>query len=215
MLHEEVEQFSLNADVPRGSLDLPHFARRLKSLNVAWGALAPGDCSDSRLEELGLIGFAAKSIREVPALTSLTGLFLQEARRLHDLEGINRFPALVQLSVHAARRMVDIRQVTDLPLLRELEFSECVSIGDISALQQCLALEELTLSDCRNIHSMAPLSQHPRLEVLQADGSTRVTDDDLSPILTIPHLRHLALASRRSYHPSVHEVRTQRNLTGA
>jgi hypothetical protein len=42
-------------------------------------------------------------------------------------------------------------------------------------------------------------------------GTTKVLDNDLTPLVGLPKLRELRMKSRRSYRPSVKEV--QRNIT--
>lgn len=54
------------------------------------------------------------------------------------------------------------------------------------------------------VHRYFPRSLD-RVGELEA-AETRVADDDLSPLASMPHLRRLAIASRRSYRPSVAEL---------
>jgi internalin A len=69
-----------------------------------------------------------------------------------------------------------------------------------------VGLSFLGASDCREIDSLGPLISLENLEVLYAFGTTRIVDNDLSPLLALPRLREVRLKDRREYKPRKFEI---------
>ena len=68
-------------------------------------------------------------------------------------------------------------------------------------------LKVLDISDCGDIASLHPLSPLKRLEEFYCYGTTKIVDNDLSPLSSLPALRELRIKPRRSYHPTEAEIR--------
>lgn len=202
-----VKSLALNGTAcARGALRLaalPH----LSEIAVSWEHVDVGEGLPSQLRRLTVLEFSATRIDAIPASAQLSGLALYGARKMGDLGGVERFPALTSLEVYGGYNLTDVGAVVELPRLAMLEFEACKKLGRLDSIGRCRGLTRLRVGESGSIDSLAPLRDHAALEQLWAWGSTRIVDDDLSPLLTIPRLRELFLASRRSYRPSVGEVK--------
>jgi hypothetical protein len=88
---------------------------------------------------------------------------------------------------------------------REVHLESC-RISDLSSVASAGGLRFLNASDCGKIESLRPLCGLDDLEILWVYGTTKVLDDDLTPIAALPRLRELRLMSRKTYRPSVEDV---------
>src|SRR5262249_7644923 len=93
--------------------------------------------------------------------------------------------------------------------LTELEFESCLGICSLVNLTR-LDLTWLGLNDCGRIDSLHPIAALQRLERFHAWESTRILDDDLTPLIELPALRKIAMRDRATYRPRVREI--QRTL---
>ena len=98
------------------------------------------------------------------------------------------------------------------PVLRALALGGCRQVTELDAVSACEALEELDVSECGVVSSLSPIAGLDRLNRLYLYGSTRVADGDLSPLLGLHRLRDLRMASRRTYAPSLAEVKRRLGL---
>lgn len=127
-------------------------------------------------------------------------------QRLTDLNGVRRFPALEMLSISNGRRLHDLAGIESLPELRRLHFSGCTRVGDFTGVGACTGLTDLWLSDCADVDSIGFLRNLPGLTSFGANGTTKVVDGDLGPVLELQHLCEVAITRRRHYRPRVPEV---------
>ena len=79
------------------------------------------------------------------------------------------------------------------------------SLDDIAKL---VRLSHLGIANSGEIRSLAPVSQMTELSTLYAWGTTRIADNDLSPLLGLTALTDLRIRPRSSYNPSVAEIKT-------
>lgn len=90
-------------------------------------------------------------------------------------------------------------------MLRRLDLPQA-RWPDLSPLASQRDLSLLNASECGDLASLSPLRELSDISTLWLFGTTRVVDDDLSPLCDLPRLRELRMRSRRSYHPSVEVV---------
>jgi hypothetical protein len=81
-----------------------------------------------------------------------------------------------------------------------------MGIDDLDQVRKLSGLNWFGISNSGPIESLAPLESLQRLETLHAWGTTRVTDNDLAPLLRLPKLKELRMRDRREYSPRVSEV---------
>jgi len=137
---------------------------------------------------------------------SLEDIRLKGAPRLESLYGIDQFE-LTRLHVALARELEDIDALAHARgSLHEVDFETCLGLYDIESLGQLVWLRFLGISDCGRIRSLVPLANLTQLESLDAWGSTRVEDDDLSALLRLPQLKEVRMRDRTTYRPRVKEV---------
>jgi len=79
-------------------------------------------------------------------------------------------------------------------------------VGDFSRAGECRELTDLWLVDCGEVQSIAFVRNLENLSSFGANGTTKVVDGDLEPLLELRHLRKVAIARRRHYRPKVPDV---------
>ncbi len=111
------------------------------------------------------------------------------------------------LSVLGARRLSDIADIEALaPSIRRFELEACPRVDSLEAVATLERLIWLGVSDCKEIDSLRPLTGLIALEVLYAFGTTRILDNDLSPLTRLPRLRQIRMKDRREYKPRLFEI---------
>lgn len=178
-------------------------------LTISFALLAPGPWPQ-RLERVSFIDGSPKTLDDLPRSTSVRSLTLSG---LKTLDGLERFPHLRQLALSRTRHLDGLGPLQYVHDLEFLELNRAAGLPPLDPIADLLALSKLWLLDCGRVPSLKPLAGHPSLVDLLAYGSTDVQDGDLAPLLTIPRLRRLALASRRKYRPKVSDVVRERGLT--
>lgn len=83
---------------------------------------------------------------------------------------------------------------------------KCVRIDAIDDTEPLVGLRFLGVSDCGDVVTLAPVRSLVALEAFYAWGSTRVSDNDLSPLLSLPRLREIRMRDRRTYRPHVADL---------
>jgi len=207
-LGETLEHLSVQAS-PTATVDLaalPH----LRSLGAAWPAIRESFHSLDGLERLVTWEFDQEDLTSFESNVQLQELTLKGAPRLQSLEGASTLALLSTLRVALARELTDISELGALTRsLRELEFETCLGIERIEDVRPLTGLRVLGVNDCGRIESLRPLAAVQELEVFDAWESTRILDNDLSPLTRLPRLREVRMRARREYRPSLAEVVAQ------
>ena len=112
------------------------------------------------------------------------------------------------LGIAGARRLTDFDVLRSTgPTMRELDIESCPQLDALEALSTLRDLRYLGISQCGSIRSLEPIVSLSRLETLYAWGTTRIEDNDLSPLLQLPALKEIRMRSRRGYQPSLADVK--------
>lgn len=164
-----------------GSEHLPDKLEAISYFGCPWRTLDPLSTTRS----LRSVNIDGRRVADISALSACTDL---RRMRLNYLQVENPF---LEAELHKLERLA-------------LEASRVVrSLEGISENAQ--ALKFLELSDIPRLNSLAPLAGNRSLSLLSLTGSTRVADDDLSPLLCIPRLK-ARVRPFRSYKPRVEEL---------
>jgi len=199
-----LEELSIQA-APSTQLDLatlPH----LTSLAAAWDEVKDTLHEPEALKELVVFEYDEIDLQPLAVQPRLVHIELKAAPRLESLYGVDHF-ALRRLHVALARGLEDIDALAHgSPSLHEVDFETCLGLYHIEGLGQLRRLRFLGISDCGRIPSLEPLANLTKLECLDAWGSTRVEDSDLSPLLRLPRLKEVRMRDRREYRPRLREI---------
>jgi hypothetical protein len=193
---------------PRSHLELDQFPC-LTKLSADWKQVRGTITDAARLSTLTLRRYSEEDLRPLIGSSRLTQVDLEHYPQVHSLEGAEELGRLTGLGVYYARKLTDISALARCREagLRRLELQASSGFAQIGCISRLRALERLNLSDCRVIESVTPLRPLRRLRELWMWGSTRVLDDDLSPLLTLRGLVSLRMMNRRTYVPSVRDVK--------
>lgn len=104
--------------------------------------------------------------------------------------------------------MDDFGPLAEIVNLRELHLESCRLLLDLSPIASSRQLRFLNVAECGDIASLRPLAGIADLEIAWMYGTTRVLDDDLTPLAGLLHLAELRMKSRKSYRPSVEQLRS-------
>jgi internalin A len=200
-----LEELSVQAG-PRAELDLGAFPR-LRSIATTWDSIRGTLSRADRLESVIAVEFDEIDLHAFRDLFTLRRLTIKDAPLLESLSGIGDLGELAVLEIVLARRLRDIGELTLLSsTLVELGFDDCPSLDAIDEVETLVGLRRLGVSDCGRIASLAPVEALRQLELLYAWGSTRVEDNDLSPLTRLPRLHEIRMRDRREYRPRVAEL---------
>ncbi len=183
---------------------LPH----LRILAASWRQVRQTIGSAEKLEKCLLLSYEEVDLTPLGALTSLSSLALKDHPAVASLAGLDRLPWLTDLGIYSARDLEDLSELrrTASPTLQRLQLESCRRIETLEAIACCEALTFLNAGDCGDIASLQPIARLGRLESLYLYESTRIVDNDLTPITKLPRLRDFRMRSRRSYVPSVPDL---------
>jgi hypothetical protein len=111
-------------------------------------------------------------------------------------------------------QIVGARELVDLSPLdaaaessAEFEIQTCRAVSAIDDLGCLHELLLLGINDCGRIDTIRPIAELQKLRCFLAWESTRVVDNDLSPLLALPELVEIRMRDRRDYKPKVREIR--------
>lgn len=190
---------------PAATIDLGKFPL-LKRVSAEWIQVRSsiGECPG--LTDLFLRAYSEIDLGPLRWNSQLVRLRFKDRPRLLSLAGLEALQSIEHLGVYLA----PLRDITALSALapnqlRELHLESC-RIRDLSPAADSHGLRLLNASDCGDMESVHPLGRLSHLEVLWLFGTTRVLDEDLSPIAELPELRELRMRSRKTYRPSVEDV---------
>jgi internalin A len=204
-LADSLEELSVQA-AEHAELDLaalPH----LRSVAGEWGLIGPTLGSVDELRSVITWRFAEVDLHAFRGHLDLERLTIKEAPYLESLSGIGELPDLAVLEIVLARKLVDISDVVGLAeSLHEFKLEDCRAIDAIDEVASLVNLRFLEVGDCGGVESLRPMATLEQLEELYAWGSTKILDNDLSPLARLPRLREIRMQDRRSYKPRVAEL---------
>jgi internalin A len=204
-LADSLEELSVQA-AEHAELDLaalPH----LRSVAGEWGLIGPTLGSVDELRSVITWRFAEVDLHAFRGHLDLELLTINEAPYLESLSGIGELPDLAVLEIVLARKLVDISDVVGLAeSLHEFKLEDCRAIDAIDEVASLVNLRFLEVGDCGGVESLRPMATLEQLEELYAWGSTKILDNDLSPLARLPRLREIRMQDRRSYKPRVAEL---------
>lgn len=140
-------------------------------------------------------GVSSQPIADLAALEelSIANSAIVEARHLAVLSRL-RFLGLYNL-----KRLSSLLGLQELVKLEALEVNGCKAIKRIDELSPLVHLRRLQLNDDGPIASLAPLRSAVSLEDVLFYESTNIVDGDLTPLTSLPRLRHISFQNRRHY----------------
>jgi hypothetical protein len=189
---------------------LPH----LRTVEAAWDAIRDTLYGPDYLTGLVTFGYEEPDLEPLAAQPSLQTIRLETADRLETLAGIERLPTVTSLRVLGARQLHDIDPVEAArETLRELELQSCPSINDIAPIATLTELRLLGINNCGRIRSIEGVENLAKLEILLGWESTRIEDNDLSPLLRLPRLREIRIRDRRDYRPRLAAIKDQLGIS--
>jgi Leucine-rich repeat (LRR) protein len=159
----------------------------LESLKLAWARLRDVELLGriQSLKDLNL--FHAEGVRNLHFVAGLPRLEkLATPRDIEGLEGVDRIPALRELSI-AMTRVSSLRQVASVRTLESFDASHSEWLRDVSPLAGLPVLSRVKVGFTK-VSDLAPMSTLPSLEHLDI-RLTRVKD--LSPLAGCRKLTHL------------------------
>lgn len=139
-----------------------------------------------------------KDFRAMSMMISLESLSLASPK-LETLQGIEALAGLTFLGLYVARRLTSVEGVQAVPNLVQLEVNDCPKVRDIAPLGALHQLRVLHLCNDGDIETIGPLRELKNLEQFLFYESTNVLDGDLSPLKSLPRLRHVTFMDRKHY----------------
>lgn len=193
---------------PSLKLDLGHLPG-LRSVSAAWPQVSASIGAASDVQIAFLRGYQPVDLTPLAAMRNLTELQMKDRPKLKSLAGLSALPKLRLIGVYLANDLADIEDLAERSEIEDLALEACRKIARIDALAGCRGLRRLNLSECGDITSLHPIRALTNLEQVSLFGSTKIADDDLSPLAELPRLQRLRMKSRRSYRPSVEEIQAR------
>jgi internalin A len=204
-LGASLEELSVQA-APGAGLALAELPY-LRSISGEWGMLRDALTAVQQLRSVRTWQFDEADLRAFRDHVQLERLSIREAPHLESLAGAADLPDLAVLGVFLARKLNNISDVAEhAASLRHLEFEDCGGIDLLDDVEGLVKLRFLAVSDCGEIESLGPVGPLEEIEVLHAWGTTRIVDEDLSPLERLPRLREIRMRDRPGYKPRVSDL---------
>jgi hypothetical protein len=211
-LGDTLEDFSVQV-AASAEVDLAGVPR-LTKLGAWWDAVKATLHQLDRLEELVVMDYEETDLRPLAVQQSLTSVRVKVAPLLETLDGAEDLPSLSNVGVVAARELRDIGALVAVTgSLVEVKFESCLDIDQLDDLGQLDGLRFLGVSDCGRVESLRPLEGLVSLETLYMWGSTRILDNDLSPLLRLTRLGEIRMRDRADYRPRLADIKTSLGIT--
>jgi internalin A len=203
-LGDSLKELSVQA-APAAVLDLAGLDQ-LASIAGEWHVLRETLGSVDDLQRVVTWRFDEVDLHAFRDHVGLQRLTIKDAPYLESLSGVTDLAQLSELAVLLARSLRDVGDISELRSLGELELQRCDALTRLDDVDALVGLRFLGFSDCGEIDTLAPVAGLQQLEVFYAWGSTRVLDNDLSPLSHLPNLREIRMRDRRNYRPRVAEL---------
>ncbi len=175
-------------------------------VSASWEQIEESVGDAPQLESLYSGNYAAEDLLPLRHNTGLRRIRMKDRPRLRSLRGVERLPALDHLGIYLATSLDDFEPLGETTTLRELHLESCRSLSDLIPLATSRALRFLNIAECGDIASLAPIAPLLELDAVWLYGSTKIIDDDLTPLAGLPYLADLRIKSRRSYRPTVEQL---------
>ena len=196
---------------PRAPLNLARLPK-LTHLGAEWEQVESSIEAGVGLRDLYLGSYNPRDLTPLAQSRQLRSISMKDRPYIESLAGIDAFPLLEKLGIYLARGLGDLSDLASASAprhLRELQLESDRGITRLDEIGTATNLEFLNISDLRDIESLAPLGNLKLLDTLYAYETTRVADGDLTPLMKLPSLKDLRMMNRRSYSPSVGEVKAR------
>ena len=203
-LKDTLEDLSVQA-AAAASLDLGEMPR-LHALAGEWELIRWQVRITEALRRLITWRYDEETLISLNDHVALEHLTIKDAPHLRSLLGIEHLLALRTLELRAVPALDEIEAISDLVKLTELTLEGAREIDTLDAIIKLTDLTHLGVADCGEIQSLAPLSGMARLTSFYGWGTTRIADNDLTPLLCLTKLADLRMRSRPGYHPSLTEI---------
>jgi len=192
---------------PSATIDLGEL-RLLSDLAAGWRQVRQSIGCLDRLTRLFLLGFDEDDLTVFAANGGLQQIRMKDRPKIKSLKGFKDLRKLKSLEIHLASRPNDISDLRGVrnDSLQTLALETCRGITTTDELTDLKGLRSLNLSECGDLASIKPLVTLQNLEELHVHGTTKILDNDPSPLLSLPRLRTLRIQPRRSYTPSTAQV---------
>lgn len=186
--------------------NLPH----LRTLAVDWTALDLAGGYGAALRVLSIHGYGRGGLDDlvVDGCDRIEYLSIVRSRALRDLNALGAFRSLSRLELYGCQRLTAFSPLALLPSLRHLEIEACRRLRTPDGLMPP-NIESLVVTDCGTLDSVKALLAYSTLQRVALNGDTLVEDRDLTPLLQLPLLHSVLVASRRGYRPSATEIRAR------
>jgi hypothetical protein len=178
----------------------------LRDVTLRWRPGATSLLAQPGLEKLLIDGYPHEDLRPLTGLQRLRHLGLT-SRKLASLDGLADLGALRGLDLYNCPALADFSALGSAPALEVLEFSACRGMRSLEPMAALASLKRLKLEQSGRVGSVRPLQGLKHLEELYLIGIT-VEDGDLSPLLSLPSLRRVALARSRRHSHTVAQIET-------
>ncbi|MFI0019381.1 NACHT domain-containing protein [Streptomyces griseus] len=134
--------------------------------------------------------FLMESVGELPACPQVTRLDLLAESRYLDLEGLEDWTGLRDLTLYGGTQFRQLVRTPALHGLRDLGLIRIPAL-DLNLTAPLTGLRVLTLAECALTSGLAPLAELPSLTILRLSGKAECYD--LAPLAASEHLTvHLA-----------------------
>ncbi len=191
---------------PSATLDVAAFPQ-LSTLTASWDQVRSTIAGAPQLEDLFVLSYTEADLMALRWNSSLRRLRFKDRPSLTSLAGVEVLQNLRELGVYLAP-LDDLEPLRGLDsALEELHLESC-RFHDLAPIENLMTLHTLNASECGEIKSLRPLLRLTELKAVLLYGTTRIVDDDLAPLGSLPKLQELRMRSRRTYRPSVEHIQT-------
>lgn len=206
-LGETLESLSIEG-APGVPVDLGALPN-LRWIGASWAIVEASFHRPAALAEAILVEYDARDLAPLATQPTLRKLEINVAPLLESIDGLDAFDRIERLQIAAARELADLAAITSgATSLTEFEVQSCLAVDAVDDLAALHELRLLGVNDCGRIETIGPVEALKELRVFLAWGSTRVIDNDLSPLLALPNLIELRMRDRVTYRPRVSEIQT-------
>jgi internalin A len=162
---------------------------KLRNLGASWAQVRDTIGQVSGFHDLFLLAYMPDNLAPLSSHSGLQTLRMKDRPRLRSLSGLSYLPKIQRLGIYLAARLDDISELRDRSEIRELVLDSCKKLRRIDDLAGCLGLRRLSVAESGDIASLKPVAGLIELEELYLYGSTKILDNDLTPLTGLPRLK--------------------------